>query len=175
MRAVTQLLTAALLVATCRAGYLGGYGGYAAAPAAYAAAPAAYAAPAYAAAPAIVKTAYAAPAIVKAAAPAVDYYSYPKYAYEYGVNDPHTGDVKRQWEERDGDVVRGEYSLLEPDGTTRTVTYTADAHNGFNAVVHRSGPSTHPATPVAVPAVAKYVAAAPAIVKSVGYGGYGYH
>nr|P45583.1 RecName: Full=Cuticle protein 19; AltName: Full=LM-ACP 19; Short=LM-19 [Locusta migratoria]AAB34514.1 Lm-ACP19=wing cuticle protein [Locusta migratoria=migratory locusts, wings, Peptide, 157 aa] [Locusta migratoria] len=157
-------------------GYLGGYAGYAAAPAAYAAAPAAYAAPAYAA-PAVVKTAYAAPAIVKAAAPAVDYYSYPKYAFEYGVNDPHTGDVKRQWEERDGDVVRGEYSLLEPDGTTRTVTYTADAHNGFNAVVHRSGPSAHPAPApaVAVPAVAKYVAAAPAVVKSVGYGGYGYH
>jgi hypothetical protein len=67
--------------------------------------------------------------------------SYPKYAYNYGVKDPHTGDVKNQWEDRDGDVVKGQYSLVEADGTVRTVTYTADDHNGFNAVVHKSGPA----------------------------------
>lgn len=93
--------------------------------------------------------------------------AYPKYSFNYGVNDVHTGDIKSQWEERDGDVVKGEYSLVEPDGSVRTVSYTADAHNGFNAVVHRSGPAVHPG------AVVKAVAA-PAIVKAPVYGGY-YH
>lgn len=45
-------------------------------------------------------------------------------------------------------MVKGEYSLVEPDGTTRKVTYTADDHNGFNAVVHKSGHAIHPETPV---------------------------
>ncbi|XP_059620354.1 cleavage and polyadenylation specificity factor subunit 6-like [Phlebotomus argentipes] len=66
----------------------------------------------------------------------VDYYAPPKYAFKYGVNDFHTGDVKSQHETRDGDVVKGQYSLVEPDGSVRTVDYTADKHNGFNAVVH---------------------------------------
>ncbi|KAG8237003.1 hypothetical protein J437_LFUL017419 [Ladona fulva] len=69
--------------------------------------------------------------------------AYPKYKFNYGVNDPHTGDIKNQWEERDGDVVKGSYSFHESDGTVRTVHYTADKHNGFNAVVHRSGVSHH--------------------------------
>ncbi|KAJ8676461.1 hypothetical protein QAD02_012248, partial [Eretmocerus hayati] len=38
-----------------------------------------------------------------------DHYAYPKYAYNYGVSDPSTGDVKSAHEERDGDVVRGSY------------------------------------------------------------------
>lgn len=73
-----------------------------------------------------------------------DYYTYPKYKYEYGVNDAHTGDNKHQWEIRDGDVVKGEYSLKEADGTTRVVSYTADDHNGFNAVVKNIGHAYHP-------------------------------
>jgi hypothetical protein len=70
----------------------------------------------------------------------VDYYAHPKYAFKYGVNDYHTGDVKSQHETRDGDVVKGQYSLVEPDGSVRTVDYTADKHNGFNAVVHKTAP-----------------------------------
>nr|XP_049702834.1 cuticle protein 19 [Helicoverpa armigera] len=73
-----------------------------------------------------------------------DYYSYPKYSFDYAVADPHTGDHKTQWESRDGDVVKGAYSLAEPDGTTRIVEYTADKHNGFNAVVKRIGHAQHP-------------------------------
>jgi hypothetical protein len=73
----------------------------------------------------------------------VDYYAHPKYAFKYGVNDYHTGDVKSQHETRDGDVVKGSYSLVEPDGSVRTVDYTADKHNGFNAVVHRTAPVHH--------------------------------
>lgn len=75
-----------------------------------------------------------------------DYHSYPKYKFEYGVKDPHTGDHKSQWEVRDGDVVKGEYTLDEADGTKRIVSYTADDHNGFNAVVKKVGHAIHPET-----------------------------
>ncbi|EDS40046.1 conserved hypothetical protein [Culex quinquefasciatus] len=60
---------------------------------------------------------------------------YPNYKYEYGVKDYLTGDQKSQWETREGDVVRGEYTLLQPDGTHRVVRYTADDKNGFEAEV----------------------------------------
>ncbi|ENN81509.1 cuticle protein 7-like [Dendroctonus ponderosae] len=86
-----------------------------------------------------------------------DYYAPPKYEFNYGVQDPHTGDHKSQHEIRDGDVVKGSYTVAEPDGTLRTVHYTADDHNGFNAVVERSGHPVHPA-----PAAHKVVVAAPA-------------
>ncbi|XP_073981976.1 uncharacterized protein isoform X2 [Rhodnius prolixus] len=66
----------------------------------------------------------------------IDYHAHPKYSFKYGVEDPNTGDVKSAREERDGDRVVGEYSLVEPDGSVRTVKYTADSKNGFNAVVH---------------------------------------
>ncbi|VVC32484.1 Insect cuticle protein,Chitin-binding type R&R consensus [Cinara cedri] len=68
----------------------------------------------------------------------IDYYP-ASYTYNYGVHDPATGDIKHQSEERTGDgVVRGQYSLVEPDGSVRTVDYTADPVNGFNAVVSKS-------------------------------------
>ncbi|KAJ0179778.1 hypothetical protein K1T71_004369 [Dendrolimus kikuchii] len=70
----------------------------------------------------------------------VDYFAYPKYIFKYGVNDFHTGDIKTHHESRDGDVVKGQYSVVEPDGSLRTVDYTADKHNGFNAVVHKTAP-----------------------------------
>jgi hypothetical protein len=60
------------------------------------------------------------------------------------VHDPLTGDHKNQEEVRDGDVVKGSYSLTEPDGTIRTVHYTADDLNGFNAVVKKEGQAVHP-------------------------------
>jgi hypothetical protein len=66
------------------------------------------------------------------------------YSFSYGVKDLHTGDVKHQWEKRDGDTVRGHYSVLEPDGSVRTVDYTADGKSGFNAVVKHSAPLHHP-------------------------------
>ncbi|XP_017779404.1 PREDICTED: adult-specific cuticular protein ACP-20-like isoform X2 [Nicrophorus vespilloides] len=90
--------------------------------------------------------------------------AYPKYAFKYGVEDHHTGDQKSQVEERDGDVVKGEYSLVEPDGTVRNVKYTADHHNGFNAVVTKSGHAVHPQVQkVAIPVAAAH------------YGGGGHH
>lgn len=73
--------------------------------------------------------------------------SYPKYKFEYGVHDPHTGDIKKQYEERDGDTVRGYYSLVEPDGSIRIVEYTADAEHGFQATVRKIPPTHHHPTP----------------------------
>ncbi|XP_044751275.1 putative mediator of RNA polymerase II transcription subunit 26 isoform X2 [Coccinella septempunctata] len=60
------------------------------------------------------------------------------YKFEYGVNDQHTGDIKNHKEERAGDEVRGEYSLVEKDGNVRTVKYFADWKTGFHATVHNS-------------------------------------
>lgn len=69
-----------------------------------------------------------------------------KYQFNYGVDDQKTGDRKEQQEVRIGDVVKGQYSLVEPDGTIRTVKYESDPKNGFNAQVIRSGHALHPAT-----------------------------
>ncbi|XP_053677704.1 cuticle protein 8-like [Anopheles nili] len=75
---------------------------------------------------------------------AVDYYAYPRYQFEYGVKDPVTGDHKSQWEMRDGDIVKGSYTLDEPDGTQRIVEYRADDRNGFQAIVKKIGKPKHP-------------------------------
>ncbi|KAK9739563.1 Insect cuticle protein [Popillia japonica] len=152
----TKIIATCALVAFARGGYIGGassyvannlglvgYGGHGGA--ILAGGHGVVAAPALVAAPAVVAT--------KAA---VDYYAYPKYEFNYGVSDGHTGDQKSQAEVRDGDVVKGSYSLHEADGTIRTVHYTADDHNGFNAVVSRSGHAVHP-----VVVAPKVIAAAP--------------
>ncbi|XP_047106858.1 cuticle protein-like [Schistocerca piceifrons] len=97
----------------------------------------------------------AAPAPAPAHAVGYDHYALPSYKFDYAVADSHTGDAKTQFEHRDGDRVTGAYSLIDADGTTRIVEYTADDHNGFQAVVKRIGHPT-PAPPRAV------VVAAPA-------------
>ncbi|CAB3371712.1 Hypothetical predicted protein [Cloeon dipterum] len=89
---------------------------------------------------------------------AKDYFHVPNYSFEYGVADAHTGDKKSQSETRHGDVVKGHYSLVEPDGTTRTVHYTADPHNGFNAEVTKSGHAVHAAPAYHAPAPAYHAA-----------------
>lgn len=61
----------------------------------------------------------------------------PQYSFAYDVQDAVTGDSKAQYETRNGDIVRGSYSLIEADGTRRIVEYTADPINGFNAIVSR--------------------------------------
>lgn len=70
--------------------------------------------------------------------------AHPKYHYDYAVHDLKHHDIKHQWETRDGDKVKGEYSLIEPDGTKRIVQYEADKHTGFNAIVKRVGHAIHP-------------------------------
>lgn len=118
----------------------------------YAAAPFAYAAPiAKVAAP----LAYAAPV----AKTVEDYDPNPQYSYAYDIQDGITGDSKNQQESRSGDVVQGSYSLNDPDGTRRTVEYTADPVNGFNAVVHKEPLVAKVAAPVAYAAPVAKVAA----------------
>lgn len=53
----------------------------------------------------------------------------------------------------------GQYSLVEPDGSIRTVDYTADPIHGFNAVVSKTGPTIHAAAVVAKPVVHKPIVA----------------
>ncbi|KAL0892024.1 hypothetical protein ABMA27_015249 [Loxostege sticticalis] len=137
-----------------------------------AAAPVYHAAPAavtYHAAPAPVAY-HAAPAVAYHAAPVAKVYAHqaeeiahPKYEYSYSVADGHSGDNKSQQESRDGDVVKGSYSFHEADGSVRTVEYTADDHNGFNAVVHNTAPTAAPVEYKAAPVVYK---AAPVVVKA---------
>ncbi|XP_038113753.1 larval cuticle protein A2B [Culex quinquefasciatus] len=93
-----------------------------------------------------------------------EYDAHPQYSFSYDVKDSLTGDNKQQHETRDGDVVSGQYSLVEPDGTRRTVDYTADPVNGFNAVVSKSADAAIVKTVAAAPAIVKTYAAAPAIV-----------
>lgn len=88
-----------------------------------------------AAAPPVVAVAPA--AVVEAKTEIVDID--PSYRFGYSVADAKTGDSKTREETRDGDVVTGSYSVADPDGRIRRVTYTADAENGFNAVVTYDG------------------------------------
>lgn len=79
--------------------------------------------------------------------------------FEYYKHVFFLGDNKVQEETRNGDVVQGSYSLIEPDGARRLVSYAADPINGFNAVVQRdpsftasaaAAATVHPVTPLAV-------------------------
>ncbi|VVC35902.1 Insect cuticle protein,Chitin-binding type R&R consensus [Cinara cedri] len=97
-----------------------------------------YGSPVYAPSPYAPDLYSTAPYVKYAVAPKsydADYDPNPSYSYAYDVQDHLTGDSKSQHESRHGDVVHGSYSLVDPDGTKRTVDYTADPHNGFNAVV----------------------------------------
>ncbi|XP_039965948.1 larval cuticle protein A2B-like [Bactrocera tryoni] len=104
-----------------------------------------------------------------------EYDPHPQYKYSYDVQDAVSGDSKTQVEERDGDVVRGEYSLIDADGYKRTVQYTSDPVNGFNAVVNREplvksvavAPVVKTVAPVAHYAAPVAHYSAPAVVKTV--------
>ncbi|CAH1964328.1 unnamed protein product [Acanthoscelides obtectus] len=135
----------AAVVAVARAGFLQP-----------AAAPVAYAAPAYAAplaaAPALLKSA---PVLATKTVVSEEYDPNPQYQFGYDVQDALTGDSKSQIESRNGDVVQGSYSLTDPDGTRRTVDYTADPINGFNAVVRKEPLAAAAIVAKAAPVVAK--------------------
>lgn len=100
-----------------------------------------------------------APTVVRTVAPApvvetVEVEADPSYQFGYQVTDTKTGDSKSREEVRDGDVVTGSYTVADPDGRIRHVTYTADAVNGFNAVVTYDGEAGPPAIPFNAPAPA---------------------
>ncbi|CAG4997487.1 unnamed protein product [Parnassius apollo] len=92
--------------------------------------------------------------------------------FSYGVADPYTGDYKSQIESRAGDNVLGQYSLLEADGTRRTVDYAAGAQ-GFNANV-RKDPALIPAAPFAYAALPYGYSLPYSYGNIAGYGGFGY-
>ncbi|KAG8229052.1 hypothetical protein J437_LFUL005685 [Ladona fulva] len=110
---------------------------------------------------------YRAPVALAKAAPIAkeDFDPNPSYAYSYDIQDALTGDTKSQSESLDNGVVRGSYSLVGPDGIKRTVEYTADDVNGFNAVVNNEPSNVVIKTPVVktVAPVKTVVAAAPTL------------
>lgn len=52
---------------------------------------------------------------------------------------------------------------MEPDGSVRTVDYTAHPIHGFNAVVTKSGPNIHAVAPVVKHVATPVVHAAPLV------------
>jgi hypothetical protein len=75
------------------------------------------------------------------------YDPHPRYQFGYEVADSLSGDSKAREETRDGDLVTGSYTVADPDGRIRTVIYSADPVNGFQARVTYDGA----AGPVAIP------------------------
>lgn len=57
----------------------------------------------------------------------------------------------------------GQYSLVEPDGSVRTVDYTADDVHGFNAVVSKSAPTVHATAAIVKPVLKQVVHAVPVV------------
>ena len=91
------------------------------------------------------------------------------YNFGYSVSDLVSGDSKTRQESREGDVVTGSYSVADPDGRVRTVTYTADSEHGFQAKVTYDGeegpvaiPFHPPTSPALAPLAPALAPAAPA-------------
>ena len=91
------------------------------------------------------------------------------YNFAYRVADAVSGDSKTQEETMDNGVVKGSYSVADPDGRVRVVTYTADEENGFRATVTydgEPGPVAIPFDPPVAATVARpALHAAPAFVQ----------
>ncbi|XP_068630782.1 putative cyclin-dependent serine/threonine-protein kinase DDB_G0272797/DDB_G0274007 [Battus philenor] len=66
-----------------------------------------------------------------------DYDHNPSYQFGFDVNDDQYTNYQNRKEQRDGDVIKGSYSVVDSDGFVRTVTYTADPKEGFKAEVSR--------------------------------------
>ncbi|CAG2063666.1 unnamed protein product [Timema podura] len=144
------ILTLATILGVASAGYVGAPGAIS-----------------YASTYAVAPVAYAAAPLYKVVSPVA--HAPAHYSFSYGVNDALTGDSKSQHESRDGDVVKGSYSLVEPDGSTRTVKYIADPVNGFNAVVHKTPSALKVVAPI-VHAPVHYVAHSSALAYPTTHG-----
>ncbi|XP_045493372.1 activating signal cointegrator 1 complex subunit 2 homolog isoform X2 [Colias croceus] len=66
-----------------------------------------------------------------------DFDANPSYQFGFDVNDDQFTNYQNRKEQRDGDVIKGSYSVVDSDGFIRTVTYTADPKEGFKAEVSR--------------------------------------
>ena len=60
------------------------------------------------------------------------------FDFAYGVQDAYSGNDYAHASNSDGNVVKGEYRVLLPDGRTQIVEYTAD-EDGFHPVVRYEG------------------------------------
>jgi len=89
-----------------------------------------------------------------------------QYNFGYSITDRDTGDSKARQESRDGDVVTGSYSVQDPDGRIRTVTYTADAVHGFQAKVTYDGEEGPVAIPIQSEPAKSVVVAASDVVQT---------
>ncbi|XP_067646832.1 cuticle protein 19.8 [Eurosta solidaginis] len=59
------------------------------------------------------------------------------YQFGFDVKDDEFTNYQNRKEVRDGDVIKGSYSVVDSDGFIRTVKYTADPKEGFKAEVIR--------------------------------------
>jgi hypothetical protein len=67
------------------------------------------------------------------------------YDFTYSINENENGVIDHTHKAKsDGDVVKGEYRTLLPDGRTQIVRYTADWKNGYNAEVIYEGEAVYP-------------------------------
>ncbi|XP_065582846.1 uncharacterized protein LOC136041960 [Artemia franciscana] len=60
------------------------------------------------------------------------------YDFSWSVNDGINNDIKSHQESSDGNTVRGEYSVVHPDGCTQLVRYEAD-ENGYRPEITYKG------------------------------------
>ncbi|XP_076041947.1 uncharacterized protein LOC143025821 [Oratosquilla oratoria] len=75
------------------------------------------------------------------------------FDFAYTVSDRYSGADFAHVSNSDGNVVKGEYRVLLPDGRTQIVNYVADDHNGYKAEVTYEGEAKYPehkSTPSAV-------------------------
>lgn len=83
------------------------------------------------------------------------------FDFAYGVVDAYSGNDYSHNSNSDGNVVKGEYRVVLPDGRTQIVSYTADHDTGYVAEVSYEGEAQYPETKPYQPAPA-YSAPAPA-------------
>ena len=88
------------------------------------------------------------------------------YNFGYSISDVVSGDSKTRQETREGDVVTGSYSVADPDGRIRTVTYTADPVHGFQAKVTYDGQEGPVAIPFNPPVSAPVSPVAPVVTQT---------
>lgn len=69
------------------------------------------------------------------------------FDFAYAVNDEYNGNIHSHNENSDGDVTRGEYSVVLPDGRIQLVKFTADKQTGYLAEVSYQGEASYPSGP----------------------------
>lgn len=57
------------------------------------------------------------------------------FDFNYNVIDKENAIDQSHQSDSDGDITKGEYRVMLPDGRTQVVRYTADWKNGYNAEV----------------------------------------